>query len=63
MESTRSLIDLDTEEAALLPPREVMAVVNFAFVHAVNPSIALNLASEFSDASSAALQDISVSQG
>lgn len=63
MESIRSLLELDTEEAALLPAREVMAVFNVALINAANPSLALNLATLGSLAESAAGQSISLTQG
>jgi hypothetical protein len=60
-----SFAELDTERTELLPTRETLIFgnTNFANVWATNSSMALNAASLYAVANSAAQQTILVSQG
>jgi hypothetical protein len=60
-----SFTELDSERTELLPTRETLSFgnSNWANVMASNSSLALNAASLFSAANSAAVQTIYVSQG
>lgn len=60
-----SIAELESEHTELLPPRETLFFgnTNWASVMASNSSLALNAASLYSAANSAAVQTISVSQG
>lgn len=63
--STLTLHDVASESAELLPTRETLDFihVNYANVWASNSSLALNAASFFAVANSAAVQNIAVLQG
>ncbi len=64
MRKELTLTELDGQHADLLPERETLAFNNnWANVIASNSSLALNAASVFSAANSAAVQQIAVSQG
>ncbi|KQW52464.1 hypothetical protein ASC77_24060 [Nocardioides sp. Root1257] len=60
-----SIAELESEHTELLPPRETLFFgnTNWASVMASNSSLALNAASLYSAANSAAVQTITVSQG
>jgi hypothetical protein len=62
---TLTFSELETETFELLPDRETLTFGNnnWAAVHASNSSLALNAASIFSSANSAAVQTIAVNQG
>lgn len=66
METTITFAELDAEAVALLPSKETLYwgghSTNWAAITATNSSMALNAATFFSQANSAALQSISVSQ-
>ncbi|HKX67786.1 MAG TPA: hypothetical protein VJN29_11220 [Intrasporangium sp.] len=58
--------ELDTEMVSLLPSKETLywgSNYNWANIYASNSSVALNAVTAFSQANSAALQTIAVSQG
>lgn len=56
--------ELDTESVELLPTRETLSWrSNWANVYASNSSMAINAASYFSNAHSAAYQSVNVNQG
>jgi hypothetical protein len=57
--------ELDTEMVSLLPSKETLywGNYNWANVYASNSSVALNAVTAFSQANSAALQSVYVSQG
>ena len=64
MRKELTLTELDSQHADLLPERETLVFNNnWANVIASNSSLALNAASVFSAANSAAVQQIAVSQG
>ena len=64
MRKELTLTELDGQCADLLPERETLAFNNnWANIYASNSSLALNAASVFSSANSAAVQQIAVSQG
>lgn len=64
MRTTLTFTELDTESAELLPARETLFFNNnWANVYASNSSMALNAASVFANAQSAAYQAIQVNQG
>jgi hypothetical protein len=66
MRKELTFADLDSERVELLPARETLTLFgnsNWAAVYASNSSMALNAASIYSNASSAAYQSVSVSQG
>ncbi len=60
-----SFIELDSERTELLPTRETLSFGNYnwANVMASNSSLALNAASIYAAANSAAVQTIYVNQG
>ena len=58
-----TIAELDAEGAELLPTREALGFINIACVTASNSSLAANVLTAGSSASSAALQGISVTQG
>lgn len=63
MHDELTFAELDTELVTLLPAKETLFLnTNFASIWASNSSLALNAASTFSQANSAAVQTISVSQ-
>jgi hypothetical protein len=67
METTITIAELDAEAVALLPSKETLywgghSSTNWAAISATNSSMALNAATFFSQANSAALQSISVNQ-
>lgn len=56
--------ELDTEAVALLPSKETLLFnYNWSGIYASNSSVALNAATVLSQANSAAVQTIVVSQG
>jgi hypothetical protein len=61
---TLTFSELESEAFELLPDRETLSVGNnnWASVYASNSSMALNAASAFSEAESAAFQSITVHQ-
>jgi hypothetical protein len=65
MRTELTITELDTELVELLPTRETLSVgtYNWAAITASNSSLALNAASLYSNASSTAVQNISVVQG
>jgi hypothetical protein len=64
MRKELTLTELDSQHADLLPARETLAFNNnWANVIASNSSLALNAASVYATANSAAVQQIAVSQG
>lgn len=64
MHNELTLAELDSEMVALLPPKETLFFNwNYASIHASNASLALNAASAWSQANSAAVQTIVVGQG
>lgn len=59
-----TLIELDNEHVELLPTRETLSFnTNWASIVASNSSLALNAASVYANAQSAAYQAIQVNQG
>jgi hypothetical protein len=62
MDYTLSTVALDTEEAALLPAREVLGFINVASITAANGAWAVNGLSLFSSATAGAAQTVVVSQ-
>jgi hypothetical protein len=63
MHNELTLAELDSEMVALLPPKETLFFNwNYASIYASNSSLALNAASAWSQANSAAVQNILVSQ-
>jgi hypothetical protein len=66
MRTELTLSELDVESAELLPARETLLVhhgtVNWAAIYASNSSLAVNAATLLSQANSAAVQTIGVSQ-
>ncbi len=66
METTITFAELDAEAVALLPSKETLywghSSSNWAAISATNSSMALNAATFFSQANSAALQSITVNQ-
>jgi hypothetical protein len=63
MEKTITIAELDTEAMALLPSKETLHWGhNLASIYASNSSLALNAATLYSQANSAAMQGIWVSQ-
>jgi hypothetical protein len=60
-----TIAELDTEQTELLPTRETLTFgnTNWATIVASNSSLALNAASLYAVANSAAVQTIAVSQG
>lgn len=64
MRKELTIAELETERTELLPTRETLTFNNnWASIVASNSSMALNAASLFSVANSAAAQTITVSQG
>jgi hypothetical protein len=66
MRKELTIAELDSERVELLPARETLSCYgnsNWASIYASNSSVALNAASVYSSASSAANQTIVVSQG
>ncbi len=65
MRKELTITELDSELTELLPTRETLTFgnTNWASIMASNSSLALNAASFYSMANSAAVQTISVSQG
>jgi hypothetical protein len=62
MTAELSFSELDLVEAELLPAREALGLWNWANVYANNSSLALNAATAFSTANSAAYQSVVVNQ-
>ena len=62
MTAELSFSELDLVQAELLPAREALAFANWANVYANNSSLALNAASFYSAANSAAYQQVIVNQ-
>lgn len=60
-----TIAELDTEQTELLPTRETLTFgnTNWANIVATNSSMALNAASLYAVANSAAYQSIAVNQG
>ena len=60
-----TIAELESEHTELLPPRETLFFgnTNWASIMASNSSLALNAASLYSVANSAAVQTVTVSQG
>lgn len=67
MRNVLTLAELETEHTELLPTRETLTFGfgnnNWAAIHATNSSMALNAASLYAVANSAAVQTIVVNQG
>ena len=65
MRKELTIAELETERTELLPTRETLTFgnTNWASIVASNSSMALNAASLYSVANSAAVQTITVSQG
>ena len=64
MRNALSITELESEHTELLPTRETLAFNNnWAAIYASNSSMALNAASLFATANSAAVQTIVVTQG
>lgn len=64
MDTTITIAELDTESLALLPSKETLLWNhNWTSIYASNSSVALNAATFFSQANSAAVQTIQVAQG
>jgi hypothetical protein len=65
MRKELTISELDAEFIELVPARETLSVgnTNWAAVYASNSSLALNAASVYSNASSTAVQNISITQG
>lgn len=65
MRNVLSIAELESEHTELLPTRETLTFgnTNWANIYASNSSMALNAASYFSAANSAAVQTIVVTQG
>lgn len=65
MRKTLTISQLDSEHVELLPARETLYYGNhnWAAIHATNSSMALNAASLWASANSAAVQTIVVTQG
>ncbi|HVM66764.1 MAG TPA: hypothetical protein VMU14_17985 [Acidimicrobiales bacterium] len=57
-----SLAEMEAECAVQLPARHLMSLININVVNAINLSAALNVLSEGSSATSAALQGFSIAQ-
>ena len=57
-----SIVELERECAVQLPARHLMSLININVVNAINLSAALNVLTEGSSASSAALQQFSITQ-
>ena len=64
MRNALSITELESEHTELLPTRETLTFNNnWAAIYASNSSLALNAASLFATANSAAVQTIVVTQG
>lgn len=65
MRNVLTIAELETEHTELLPTRETLSYgnTNWAAIYASNSSLALNAASVYAVANSAAVQTIAVSQG
>jgi hypothetical protein len=64
MRNALSITELESEHTELLPTRETLTFNNnWAAIYASNSSMALNAASLFATANSAAVQTIVVTQG
>ena len=65
MRNVLSIAELESEHTELLPVRETLFFgnTNWAAIYASNSSLALNAASLFATANSAAVQTIVVTQG
>jgi len=57
-----SIAEMEGEYAVQLPARHLMSLINVNVVNAINLSAALNVLSEGSTATSAALQQFSITQ-
>ena len=57
-----SIVEMDGECVVELPARHLMSLININVVNAINLSAALNVLTVGSSASSAALQQLSISQ-
>ena len=57
-----SIVEMEGECAVQLPARNLMSLININVVNAINLSAALNVLTIGSTASSAALQQLSISQ-
>jgi len=57
-----SIVEMEGECAVELPARHLMSLININVVNAINLSAALNVLTIGSTASSAALQQLSISQ-
>jgi hypothetical protein len=62
MEKELTIVELERQDAQLLPEREALGVFNFAGVTANNTALALNAATLGSTASAVAMQGITVTQ-
>ena len=63
MRKELTVAELDGQHAELLPTKETLWTnFNWSSIHAYNASMALNVGSHYSSATSAAVQNISVSQ-
>lgn len=65
MRNALSIAELESEHTELLPTRETLTYgnTNWAAIYASNSSLAVNAASVFAQANSAAVQTIVVTQG
>ena len=57
-----SIVEMEGECAVALPARNLMSLININVVNAINLSAALTVLSEGSSATSAALQQFSITQ-
>jgi hypothetical protein len=62
MEKELSIVELERQDAQLLPARETLALANFAGIVATNQALALNAASFGSTATATAMQGVVVTQ-
>jgi hypothetical protein len=62
MEKEISIVELERQDAQLLPERETLALANWAGVSATNQALALNAGAFGSTATATAMQGIFVTQ-
>ena len=62
MEKEITIVELERQDAQLLPEREALAVWNFAGINATNQALAVNAATLGSTATATAMQGVFVTQ-
>lgn len=62
MEKELTIVELERQDAQLLPEREALSLANFANVTGTNQALALNAVTLGSVANAVAMQGISVTQ-